>query len=118
MTPMVIWWEAARSAGWQTFSEFIAAQLIPPHDTGATNSWSFSRKRAAKRLGWWRNAFPRSRETTPRSLLSPSVWGQRYSRDDGKTIDELLAAADRALYREKRSPNKQSISKSTSQSDE
>ena len=37
---------------------------------------------------------------------------------DGKTIDELLAAADRALYREKRSPNRQSTSQITSQSDD
>ena len=58
MTLMVISWEVARSAGLQTFSEFIVARLIRLHDTEATNSWSFSRKRDAKRLGKWHNASP------------------------------------------------------------
>ncbi|MGA2302031.1 MAG: diguanylate cyclase [Candidatus Acidiferrum sp.] len=37
---------------------------------------------------------------------------------DGKTIDELLAAADRALYREKRSPKRRSTAENASHSDD
>ena len=49
-------WETARSAGWQPFSGFNAAQLIPRPDTEGTNSCSFSLKPSPLRLSRLRSA--------------------------------------------------------------
>ncbi len=48
-----------------------------------------------------------ARNGTEEPSISVSAGAAIYP-EDGKTIDELLAAADRALYREKRSPKRRS----------
>jgi diguanylate cyclase (GGDEF)-like protein len=58
-----------------------------------------------------------SRNDGAEPSISLSV-GAAIFPQDGKTIDELLAAADRALYREKRSPKRRSSAGSTSQLDD
>jgi diguanylate cyclase (GGDEF)-like protein len=58
-----------------------------------------------------------SRTDAEEPSISVSM-GAAIFPDDGKTIDELLAAADRALYREKRSPNKRSTTQTSSHLDD
>src|SRR6266851_6384826 len=101
MVPMVILWEAARSAGWQTFSEFIAAQLIPRRDMEGMNSCSFSLKPSPLRLS---KVAQRVSEQLNSDGEEPSISvsiGIAVYPQDGRTIDALLGAADRALYRDK-----------------
>ena len=98
---MVISWEAARSAGWQTFSEFIAAKLIPRRDTEGTNSCSFSLKPNPLRLSGGAARF-RAIETGRRRAVHlgehrdsgiPARW------EDHRGV--VCGRGDRALYRDK-----------------
>jgi diguanylate cyclase (GGDEF)-like protein len=104
MTPMVILWEPAHSAGWQTLSEFIAAKLMPAAryggdefvlvlpETDSEVAW-----RVAQRIS------ERLRNDGEEPPISVSAGAATFP-GDGRTIDELLGAADRALYRGKAHP--------------
>jgi len=58
-----------------------------------------------------------SRDDSEKPPISVSV-GIALFPHDGRTLDELLAAADRALYREKRSSQRPSTSESASHADD
>jgi len=58
-----------------------------------------------------------SRNDTEKPSISVSV-GAAIFPLDGRTIDELLAAADRSLYHEKRSPNRRGAAENAAPSDD